>query len=192
MATIDDFYRVFNAYALPPKIGGSIEKGDNMNKEKVVKITKVESKVSERTGNDYWKVSTSPALVPKKAWFINNEEQADLLEEGKHYLVEYHMNDEGYIQVDSFDETEDVNQDLKDEAKKGTKKSGSKGGDFRTPTEIVREKALDFANQHAMKVMEITKKAFLVDDVIVIAGKYEQYQLEGTLPPAKKEEDLPF
>jgi len=123
VATIDDFRRVFNAYVLPPNCGGSIEKGDNM--EKTVKITGFEEK--EGTKGMYWKVSTSPALIPKKALFIHNEEQVQLLEKDKHYHFVYSTNDKGFIEVTSFEETEDINQDMKDE-----KESSTQSGDSRT------------------------------------------------------------
>lgn len=154
-----------------------------MEETKTVKITDIEERVSE-AGNTYWRIRTLPVLVPKKAIFLQRKSQVELLEKEHYYSFVYDLNDAGYVEIKAFEEVIDQNQDMKDEAAstpapKSTDKPKSKGSDFRAPIEIVREKSNDFANQFAMKVMEITKKEFLVADVIAIADTYENYQLNG-------------
>jgi len=163
VATIEDFTAVF---------GEPIIKGDNM--EKTVKITKIEDRVSETSGNEYWKVSTSPVLIPKKAWFINDEEQVALLEKEKYYHVEYHLNDKGYIQVDSFDETEDIHQDMKDEESQ-QRQTRTKGGDNKS-----RAFALSYAKDAVKDIycakagagQEIPDLCQMEDDIIAMAGGF--------------------
>ena len=130
MATIEDFTAVFGEpITYPAEIAGSILKGDNMDLEKMTKtvtVTSVEKKTSE-SGNVYWRVRTSPVLVPKKAIFLHKEEMVNLLEIDHHYEFEYFINDGGYVQIVTFDETEDINQDMKDD-----KESSTQSGDSRT------------------------------------------------------------
>ena len=122
------FERIFDAYPVGRTGGYMAEESMNCydledikhelyggNKmEKTVKITGIEEKVSETTGNTYWKVSTSPVLIPKKALFINNKGQAELLEKGKSYNFVYDTNEKGFIQLESFEETHDIHEDMQE------------------------------------------------------------------------------
>ena len=94
--------------------------------KKTVKVTSVEEKTSE-SGNVYWRVRTSPVLVPKKAIFLHKEEMVNLLEIDHHYEFKYFINEGGYVHVATFDEVIDQNQDMIDD-----KESSTQSGDSRT------------------------------------------------------------
>ena len=96
--------------------------------EKTVKITGFEEK--DGTRGSYWKVSTSPALIPKKALFIHNEEQIQLLERDKFYNFNYNTNEKGFINIDSFEEVKDVNEDMIQEQTKSKGDGGNKSRAF--------------------------------------------------------------
>ena len=87
--------------------------------EKTVKITGFEEK--DGTRGSYWKVSTSPALIPKKALFIHDEGQVQALEKDKHYSFVYDTNEKGFINIESFEEVIDVHAD---EPKQTTQHTG--------------------------------------------------------------------
>ena len=78
--------------------------------EKTVKITGFEEK--EGTKGTYWKVSTSPALIPKKGVFIHDEGQIQALEKDKFYNFTYSTNEKGFINIEGFEEVVDVNEDM--------------------------------------------------------------------------------
>ena len=139
---VETFLRVFNAYELPSapdrtdqnsrhylhargergKSGVVHGKGGNM--EKIVKITSIEEKQGKKGA--YWHVHTSPALIDKKALFLHKEEQVALLEVNKSYKFDFFTNEGGFIQVKSFDETIDVNDDMPTPAPKRTQDNKNK------------------------------------------------------------------
>ena len=83
--------------------------------EKTVKITSIEEGKGKKSGKTHWKLHTSPALVPDKLIFINKEEQKNEFSVGKSYNFDFFVNDAGYIQINSFIEAIDQNQDMIDE-----------------------------------------------------------------------------
>lgn len=91
--------------------------------EKTVKITGFEEK--DGTRGPYWKVSTSPALIPKKALFVHDEGQVQALEKDKHYNFVYDTNEKGFINIESFEEVIDIHED---EPKQPTQQTGDNKG----------------------------------------------------------------
>lgn len=98
------------------------KKGDNM--EKTVRITGFEEKEGLRGA--YWKVSTSPALIPKKALFIHDEGQVQALETDKHYNFVFSTNEKGFINIESFEEVIDIHEDTPEP--KTTQQTGDNKG----------------------------------------------------------------
>jgi len=70
--------------------------------KKTVKVIGIEEK--EGTKGMYWKVSTSPVLVPRKALFIWDIEQIQALEQDKFYQFTFELNSKGFIDLLKFEE----------------------------------------------------------------------------------------
>ena len=138
--------------------------------EKTVKITGFEEK--EGTKGSYWKVSTSPALIEKKALFIHKEEQIQLLEKDKFYNFVYNTNEKGFINIEAFEEVIDVNEeDLN--PKKG---KPSAEGSYREITSLFQTKLNGAISMWVAKVGQGCELS--LEDLDIYYQKLEDLQKE--------------